>query len=252
MMISDDSGVSELMGYTVLVAVVSIAAVGLLTGCMGTLEATENQMEFTGAAASLKSMGSIIAGSVETNNTFYTAFGMSVPPGFDLIARNKYDDFHSIGIYEDNNSIAFLPLGSIRLQSPLRSSTFEGGAVIANDSGLITLEVKPAVYVVKQDNGKKALYISAISISSESFVAHSGAITLLVKCKSLKTLVVHPSPGANVSIKMETSEAQAWKSRLEECGYSVEYDDGALITTVGDSSDIYVTYAEADVKRDDG
>jgi hypothetical protein len=251
MMISDDRGVSELMGYMVLVAVVTIAAVGLLTGCMGTLEATENQMEFTGAAASLKSMGSIMAGSVETNNTFYTAFGMSVPPGFDLTVRNKYDDFRSIGIYQDNSSVAFLPLGSIRLESPLRSSTFEGGAVIANDSGIITLETRPAIHVVKQDNGEKALYISAISISSESFVAHSGAITLLVKCKSLKTFVIHPSPGANVSIRVETSEGQAWKSSLEECGYSAEYDDGALIITIGDSSDIYVTYAEADVKRDD-
>ena len=250
MMRSDDRGMSELMGYMVLVDVVSIAAMGMLTGCMGILSATENRMELMGATTSLKLMGNMISGSVETNNTFYTAFGMSVPPGYDLIVRNKYDDFRSIGIYEDDKLVAFLPLGSIRLQSPLRATSFEGGAVILNDSGLVTPEEGPAVHMVKQSNGKKALYISAISISSDSFAAHDGAITLLIRCKSLETIDVHPSSGSVVTLKVESSETPAWKERLEECGFNTECDNGEIKATAGEVNDIYVTYAEADVKKD--
>jgi hypothetical protein len=251
MILSDDGGVSELMGYTVLVAVVSIAAAGLLTGCMATLAGTEKQLEFSCAGASLKSLGNIMAGAVESNNTFYTAFEMSVPEGYDLIVKNRNDDFRSIGIYEDDRAVAFLLLGSIRLESPFRTGTFEGGAVSMNDSGTGTCWTFPVFHAIERYDGRKALYISAISVSSDSFVAHSGPITLRIRCRSVDTFEAHGSSGHPMTVKVESSDGPAWKERLEKCGFNVKYEDGTIIATLGEAADVYVTYAEADVTRSD-
>lgn len=65
----NDHAVSELMGYTVLVAVVSIAAIGLLAGSMSSLSSTEKRMELTGSASSLKLFAGMVSSTVETNNS---------------------------------------------------------------------------------------------------------------------------------------------------------------------------------------
>jgi len=246
----DDNAVSELMGYTVLVAVVSLAAIGLLTGGMGTLSAAEKQMEFTGSVASLGSYADIVSMAVETNNTFFTAHEMSVPQSYDLIVRDAHDDFRSIGIYENDTQLAFVQLGSVRLRSPFRTVTFEGGGgVISNDTGLTTGELSPSIHTIDIGKGKQALYISVVSVSADSFVTHSGPVTLYVRCSSVSPMVWHLH-SATATLRISSGDREAWIGQLEKCGFSVGYEDGAIKATNKEVSDIYVTYAVVEVKKD--
>lgn len=251
MRLFDDLAVSELMGYTVLVAIVSIAAICLLTGGMGTLSAAEKRMEFAGSVGSLESFAGLASSAVETNNTFYAAQEMSVPAGSDLIVMDKHDDFRSIGIYAGDTQLAFLPMGSIRVQAPFRMATFESGAVISNDTGLDANERSPAIYTVKLATGRRALYMTVISLSSGSFVCHGGPVTLYVRCASSDPMAWHIPDGTSMSMRVSSGDLPAWKERLERCGFTVVYEDGAIKATSGEVSDVYVTYADVDVKRVD-
>jgi len=191
----NDHAVSELMGYTVLVAVVSIAAIGLLAGSMSSISSTEKRMELSGSASSLRSFAGMAASAVETNNTFYAACEMGVPSGCELAVLDKHDDFRSLGIYSGTSQLAFLPTGSIVIQSPFRSAAFEGGAVLSNDTGVITVEKTPAINVLDLGSGKKALYVSITSISCNSSIMREGPATLYVKCSSVLPMTWHVPDG---------------------------------------------------------
>ena len=249
MKLFNDDAVSELMGYTVLVAIVSIAAVGLLAGGMGTLTATEKKMELTGSVNSLKSFASLAETAVETNNTFFAARELSVPPGSDLLVKDKHDDFRYLSIYNGNQQLAFLQFGSIGIRSPFRSVSFEGGAVISNDTGQVTGELPPAIYTIKVSPSTQALYISIISISSDSFVRHSGPATLYVRCTSVTPMIWHLNGSPSVIVRAASDNARAWGEKLEECGFSVTYGDGSIKATDNQITDVYVTYSEVEVKN---
>jgi hypothetical protein len=243
----DDSGVSELMGYTVLVAVVSIASVALLAGSMGTLSASEKQLEYQGSISSLRSFGNMITNIVESNNTFDTAFEMTVPSGYELIVRDKHDDFRSVSIYSNSAPLAFLPTGSMALDSPFRSVTFEGGAVISNETGLVESEISPCVRAATLPSGRKALYMSIISVSSGTFIGHSGPGTLYARCVSTKPISLHIPDGRNAVIYVRSGDLPAWKEAFEGCGLAVTYENGAVKASSAQVSDIFVTYSEAEI-----
>lgn len=246
-MIDDEKGMSELMGYTVLVAVVSIASVALLAGSMGALSASEKQLEYEGSAASLHSFGNIMAGIVESNNTFDTAFQMSVPSGYDLVVRDKHDDFRSVSIFSNSAPLAFLPMGSVALDSPFRSVTFEGGAVISNETGLVEPEISPVVRTATLQSGRKALYMSVASISGDSFIKHPGPATLYARSVTTKPLSMHIPDGNRAIIYVRSGDLPAWKEAFEECGLDVTYENGAVKASSTEISEIYVTYAEAEI-----
>ena len=245
-MIKDD-GVSELMGYTVLVAVVSIASAALLAGSMGTLSASEKSLGLGSSVSSLRSFDDIVAGVVSSNNTYDSAFEMSVPPGCDLAVRDKHDDFRSISIYSGSTLLAFLPIGSVTISSSFRSVTFEGGAVISNDTGLVKTEIKPAMSVAPLPSGKKALYMSVPTISSRSFIDHSGPVTLYARCNSSRPMSWHIPDGSTVIIYVRSGNLAAWKEVFDGLGLAASYENGALKASGTGISDIYVTYAEADI-----
>jgi hypothetical protein len=226
---------------------VAIAAAGLMAGSMGALSATEKHMEYMGSASALGSFGNIVSDIVRSNNTFDTAFEMSVPPGCDLLVTDKHDDYRSLSIYSNSAQLAFFPMGSVSMASPFRSVTFEGGAIITNETGLVTAERGPAVHTTTLPSGKKALYISITSISSDSFVSHAGPITLFVKCASVKPMSWHVPDGATVIIRARSGDTQVWKEAFEECELNVEYVNGAVRASGSNISDIYVVYAEAEV-----
>lgn len=243
----NDHAVSELMGYTVLVAVVSIAAIGLLAGSMSSISSTEKRMELTGSASSLRSFASMVSSTVETNNSFYVACEMGVPSGCELVLMDKHDDFRSLSIYSGPSQLAFLPVGSIAIRSPFRSAAFEGGAVLTNDSGLVTVEKKPAVYVLDMGSGKKALYVSITSISCNSSVMRGGPATLYVKCSSVEPMTWHVPDGSTITLRVRSGGSGAWEEQLERCGFTVTYEGGEVKATSREVSDIYVIYAEVGV-----
>ncbi|HTY91151.1 MAG TPA: hypothetical protein VMC84_08255 [Methanocella sp.] len=240
----DDRGVSELMGYTVIVAVVSIASVALLAGSMGTLSQSEKSLEYKGSISSLRLLDNVVAGTVQSNNTFDTAFEMSVPSGCDLVIRDRHDDFRSVSIYSDTMPLAFIPLGSAAITSPFRSVTFEGGAVISNDTGLANSERRLAIHTAVLPSGKKALYMSLTSISGASFIRHSGPVTVYVKCNSSAPLAWHIPDSGSAVIYVRSGDPSAWQAAFEECGFSVTHESGALKAVSAGVSDIFCSRAE--------
>ncbi len=245
-----DNAFSELMGYTVLVAVVSIAAVGLLAGSMSTVSSAEKRMELSGSASSLESFAGMAAAAVETNNTYYAACEMAVPSGCELVALDKHEDFRSMGIYSGPDELAFLPLGSVAIRSPFRSATFEGGAVLTNDTGLVTVERPPAVHVLDPGDGGKALYVSITSVSCDSSVRRGGPATLDVRCSSVETMTWRVPDGTDIIIRVRSGDPEAWEEWLELCGFAVVWEGGEVVATSKEVSDVYVVYGEADVRTD--
>jgi hypothetical protein len=244
----DDRGVSELMGYTVLVAVVSIAAIGLLAGSMSSLSSAEKRMELAGSAASLNSFAGMAASAAGTNNTYYAACELGVPSGCELVVLDKHDDFRSMSIYSDSGELAFLPLGSVSIQSPFRSAAFEGGAVLSNDTGVVTIEKAPSVHVLDTGSGKKALYVSVYSISCDSSVRREGPATLYVRCSSVAPMEWHVPEGSAVMLRVRSGCLSAWGEWLERCGFIVEYEGGEINATITEVTDVYVVYADVGVK----
>lgn len=250
MMRPDDNGVSELLGYTVLVAVVSVAAIGLLAGGMGTLSASERQMELSGSIGSMKAFASQASIEAGSNNTFFTAYEMSVPMGYELLGKDMHDDFRSLSIDAGQTLHAFFPMGSIRLQSPFRSVTYEGGAVISNDTGQVADQYGPGIHAIRLKNGGNALYISLITVSCDSFAKGSGPATLELRSASVRPMTWHVPYGTTTTLRVSSGDAAGWGKRLKECGFTVEYEDGSLKAASSDVSDIYVTVATIEVRRD--
>lgn len=243
----DDRGMSELLGYTVLVAIVSVASVALLAGSLGTLAASEKGIEFQGSVAALRSFASVAAGSARSNNTYDTAFEMVVPAGGDLVVRGMRDDFRSLSIYADSAPLAYLPLGSVEARSPFRSVAYEGGAVVSNDTGIVAAEVRPQVYAASLASGRKALFLSATSIAGTSRVEHAGAVTLLIRCDATEPLAWHIPDGGSAVIRIRSGEPAVWGEALSRCGFTVTYEDGGVRAVSHDVSDIYCTRAEVEV-----
>ena len=85
-----------------LVAVVSLAAIGLMAAGMGMLQSTESGMEFSGSSGALCSLAQAASAAAETNNTFYSVHEMSVPSGYDLEVHDRNDDTSVVDIYSEN------------------------------------------------------------------------------------------------------------------------------------------------------
>jgi hypothetical protein len=243
----DDRAMSELMGYTVLVAIVSIAATGLLAGSMGTLSSSEKLMEFTGSANALRSFGDITASAARDNNTYPAAFEMSVPRGYDLTVRDMHDDFRSLSLSSGSGRLAHIPIGSVAIESSLRSVAYEGGAIISNDTGMTGIIRNPGVRVITSPSGKKSLYISIVSISSGSFVRHPGPVTLYIKCSSVRPMSWHIPDGYTVTVSLRSGSPRAWGEKLESSGFTTVYQDGEVKGSTAGISDVYIVYAEADI-----
>ncbi len=244
----DDRGMSELMGYTVLVAVVSIAAIGLLAGSMSSVSSMEKRMELAGSAASLKSFAAIAEAAVEADNTYYAACEMGVPSGCELVLMDRRDDFRSVSIYSGSGELAYLPMGSLAVRSPFRSATFEGGAVLSNDSGAVSAEKVPPVFILEAGPNRKALYVSIISIACNSSVARGSPAVLYTKCSSIEPMAWHLPGGAAITLRVRSGCPGAWGERLEGCGFNVAYEGGEVRAMIEEVSDVYVIYAEVDVK----
>jgi hypothetical protein len=244
----DDRAMSELMGYTMLVAIVSIAVIGLMAGTMGTLSYTEKRMELAGSASALESFSKMADAAVDTNNTFNTACELAVPSGCELVALDMHDDFRSISVYSGPSLLAFLPLGSLSVRSPFRSASYEGGAVLSNDSGEAVMERAPPVSLVDTGAGGKALYVSVVSISCDSSISRSGPATLYVKCSSVEPMAWHFPEGSTVTIVVRSGEPEAWKEQLERRGFSVSLEGGEVKAVSGEVTDVYVVYGEVGVK----
>jgi hypothetical protein len=247
-LIADDRGVSEILGYTVLVAVVSIAAVGLMSAGMGTLQTTERNMELAGCAGALESFAHAASVAVQTGNTFYAVHEMSVPSNYELVVLDRNDDVSAFKVYQGNTLLTSLRMGSVSLRSPFRSVTFAGGAVTSNDAGEIEERQSPYLYAVEMPSGKKAIYVTVIAVSCDTFARGTGSVGLGVKCGYVTPVKYSIGDGSTVTIEVAGCDGAGWERPLKEAGFSVQYEDGILKASSGSVSEVYVTDATVDVK----
>lgn len=247
-MIGNESGVSEILGYTVLVGVVSLAAIGLMASGMGLLQATENSMEFSGASGALCSLAQAASAAAGTNNTFESVHEMNVPSGYDLEVCDRNDDSCALYIYSGNVPLTSLRMGSIRMRSPFRSVTFEGGAVTSNDSGDIGYLRNPSIHLVKSADGRNMIYISIVSVSSGTFTDSGGAVDIGVRCDSV-VVKKYKTEGSVVSIYVSCGEPAPWERELTEAGFITSYQDGKLKAVSSEVSNVYVTCANVGFRK---
>jgi len=244
----DDLGVSEILGYTVLVAVVSLAAIGLMSAGIGMLQATESSMEFSGSSGALCSLAQAASAAAETNNTFYSVHEMSVPSGYDLEVLDGGDDSSVAEVYSGNTLLASFRMGSVRMRSPFRSITLEGGAVTSNDSGNIRYLRSPSLYLVKSSDGKNTLYVSIVSVLSSTFTDSGGTVNVGVRCSSVDAKKLN-TEGSVVTIYMSCGEPSAWERELKEAGFSTGYQDGSLKAVSSEVSHVYITCSNVDFEK---
>lgn len=247
-MTGDDRGVSEILGYTVLVAVVSLAAIGLMSAGIGMLQSTESGMEFSGSSGALSSLAQAAFAAAETNNTFYSVHEMSVPSGYDMEVHNENDDSSVLDIYSGNTLMESLRMGSVKLRSPFRSVTFEGGAVTSNDSGNMQYLRNPSIRLVRSADGANIMYLSMISVLSGTFTDSGGAVNVGVRCDTVHTKKLN-TEGSVVTIYVSCSEPSAWEGVLKEAGFSTSYQGGSLKAVSSEVSHVYVTIANVDFKK---
>jgi hypothetical protein len=247
-LIRDEIGVSEILGYTVLVGVVSLAAIGLMTAGMGMLQATENSMEFSGSSGALCSLAQAASAAAETNNTFESVHEMNVPSGYDLIVLDENDDSSALDIYSGYTPMASFRIGSIKMRSPFRSVTFEGGAVIANDSGNIQYLRSPSIRLVRSADGKNAIYINIVSAFSGTFTDSGGAVDIGVRSNSVIVKKFN-TEGSVTSIYILCSEPAIWERELIDAGFETSYQDGKLKAVSSEVSNVYVTCANIDFRK---
>lgn len=244
-----DSGVSELLGYTILVAIVAISVVALTSIGMGAISSSAKQFEFSGSTLSVKAFANHASTIAGTNNTYFTAYEMSVPPGYELIARDSHDDFRSMSVYTGDMLLTTLRTGSIRLQSPFKSITFEGGAVFSNDSGMIRVERKPGIYKVPQITGTNALYISIVAVACDTWVHPEAPVVLGMKCASSQSMKWHLNLSNATRVEVRTGDPAGWEKSLKDAGFSIIYEDSTLKATSWGISDIYVSYSTIYIKK---
>ncbi|MCD1294811.1 hypothetical protein CUJ83_07340 [Methanocella sp. CWC-04] len=246
----DDHAVSELLGYTILVGIVILAVISLTSTGTGAIYSTVKYQEFLGASGALKCLAHQVSSSAVSNNTFYRAYEMAVPAGYELEVKDRYDDLGSIRLLADDTPLTSLRTGSVKLKSPYRYAVFEGGAVMMNDTGILSEGRKPMIYTVGSQSGRDVLYISIVSIVSDTWTYSNGVpITLRIRCGSVKCMN-WTLDGKNATLLIDSVEPGIWEKRLVGLGFSTEYENGTLKATSGKVAEIYVTYAEIGVTKE--
>lgn len=245
----DDTAVSELLGYTVLVAIVSIAAIGLMSTSASMILTSERSLELSGVNGAMEAIAREAFIVAETNNTYYTVQELYVPGGYDLMIRDSEDDYRSVRLFVDGNLVASIRLGSVCLHSQFRSSTFEGGAVISNDSGNIVSVLSPRIQAVRSPSGKDSIYATLIAVSCDTITHGEGPVTPGIKCESIKTLKWHISDTSEVAIRVASENAAGWERAFTTAGLDVSYEDGTIKATSRRISDVYVTIATVNFEQ---
>ena len=247
-MICDDNGVSEILGYTVMVTVVSIAAIGLLSVCMGTLQATEKNMEFSGASGSLCSIAQAASTAGDTNNTYFSVQEISVPQDYELEVLDANDSSGSLKIYSGITLQASIRLGGIKLESPFRSITYEGGSVTANNSGSIQYLRSPSSRLYRSPDGHSTLYLTIPSVVSDSFAKSGGPVNIGVRCDSVRSWKIH-TYGSITAIEIRSDEPDIWCHELQSAGFTVTKGYQSIRAVSTEVTDVYVVQENIEVEK---
>ena len=243
-----DDGVSEMLGYAILVGIVISAIICLTSGAAGAISSAVEEMGFAEAGLAMRSFAAAAVNTAYNNNTCFTATEVQVPAGYELLALDASDDIARISITCGGQELFSAREGCIRLQSPFRSVTFEGGGAFSNDSGYIDIVQEPPISVALS-YGASTLYVNLISVSTESTVIRGGAPAILyARADARRSKIVSVSPDANVTISITSREPGGWQRYFEETGFFTAGKGSAITATIGGITDVYIDQTTIQVR----
>lgn len=244
----NDRGISELLGYAIMIGMVATAVICVTSGAAGAIFSSAERIGHSEATASIKSFAAIAVDTARTNNTCYVAYELQLPAGYELLAMDARDDVARLGIKLGDDEIPVIRMGSIRLQSPFRCVSFEGGAAFGNDSGIIDIVRKPSVFIASH-NGRKELYVYLVCIMADTSVISAGSHTVLdIRAVSQRTESVSLPDPSDAIISISTRDPEGWTRSLESAGFAAATAGNTVTATSGGVTDVHVTCAIVQVR----
>ncbi len=234
----NEEGVSELLGYAILIGVAMTAIICIASGSAGMISSSAGGTGLSEAALSIKSFANAAMEVVRENNSFFTIAEVQTPPGYELIALDADDDMARIAIVCEGSVLYDVRLGSLRLQSPFRAVVCEGDAVFVNDSGSTEIARRPSIFFAGREGGT-ALYVYLASIATNSRVISGGSTALLeLKAEGRESGRVSVNPAATTTIYIWSQEPEGWSTALQEKGFTVTCDGRSVTATKGGISTV--------------
>ncbi|OPY28522.1 MAG: hypothetical protein A4E28_01455 [Methanocella sp. PtaU1.Bin125] len=244
----NDSGVSELLGYAIIIGMVAIAVICVTTGAAGAIYSSAERIGYSEAKASISSFAAIAVETARANNTCYVAYELQLPPGYELLAMDMRDDIARIGVKLGEEEMPAIRVGSLRLQSPFRSVSFEGGAVVSNDSGIVDMVRKPSIFFASHD-GRKELYVCLVGITADTGSITPGPHAVLqIRVASQRTESRSVPVPSDAVISISTRDPEGWATLLENAGFTVTIGGNTVVASAGGVTDIHVTSATVQVR----
>lgn len=233
-----DDGISELLGYAILAGMVITAVVFLASGAGGAITAATESAGFSEATLSVRSLAATASNVVRVNNTYFTATQIQVPAGYELLMLDGNDDIARFAVSSGEREIFNARAGSIRLQSPFRSVSMEGGAVFSNESGLVDVVRKPSVFIAR--HGVDAtLYIFITRLSADSRVV-TGSMPVVLGIRAGFGQNVSITANDPVTISVSSNCPEGWSTALEDAGFTVRQEGSRVTATQGGITDVCI------------
>ncbi len=233
-----DDGVSELLGYAILTGMVITAVVFLASGAGGAITTATDSASFSEATMAVRSLASTASNVARVNNTYFTAAEIQVPAGYELLMLDGNDDVARFAVSCGGREIFAVREGNIRLQSPFRSVSFEGGAVFGNDSGLVDIVRKPSIFAASHGEDTM-LYIFITALSADSRVV-TGSMPVVLGIRAMSGQNVSKSVDGPVTISVSSTCPDGWSTALEDAGFTVGQEGSRVTATRGGITDVCI------------
>ena len=233
-----DEGVSELLGYAILAGVVITAVICIASGAGGAITAATEGASFSEASLAIRSLAATASNVAHANNTYFTAAEIQVPPGYELLLLDGPDDIASISVSDGDGELFAVREGSIRLQSPFRSVSFEGGGVYSNASGLADIVRKPSIFIAGHGRAR-SLYIFLTTIETDTRVVRGGSPVVLGVRATPGQSISLPA-GGPVTIAISSTCPEGWSGTLRDAGFSVSQEGDQVTATMGGIADVCI------------
>jgi hypothetical protein len=242
-----DDAVSELLGYTLVVAIVCIAVMALMSASMGAVAYYGSSVEKMSSDSGIGGLADIAIEVSSSNDTYYSIYGLYAPPSYTFISRDSADDVRSLSIYDDGTLLTTARTGSLGLYSEFRDTVFAGGSTFSNDSGSISVLSGPRIYVTSSQDGKRSLYLDLTSVRSATWASPEGCNTN-VAIRSVSTFVQDFPVKDGHKVKIVFRGLPGWGEALERQGFILN-GDSAFSTGI---SSVHVTVCTIEVSQYEG
>jgi hypothetical protein len=233
-----DDGVSELLGYAILAGMVITAVVFLASGAGGAITTATKSAGFSEATLAVRSLAAMASNVARVNNSYFTAAEIQVPAGYELLTLDGYDDVARFAVSCGGREIFAVREGSIRLQSPFRSVSFEGGAVFRNESGSVDVVREPSIFIARQ--GEDAtLYIFITALSADSRVV-MGSTPVILDIRARAGQNVSKPADGQVTLTVSSTSPEGWSAALGDAGFTVRQEGCRVTATMGGITDVCI------------